>query len=757
MAYTKLTLKELKSICKDNHLKNYSALNKTELIAFIKKNKKKKQNKKKCGGFIGVLNRDTLKNLLGNISEEELIEKTTIHIQFKKITTIEYGAFNGLLNLEILELTTNKISTIEGGAFNGLTNLKELDLKSNQITIIQSGTFNGLTNLQELHLSYNQIETIEPDSFNGLTNLKGLDLSYNLINTIELGIFNGLTSLIKLDLRINRITTIEHDTFNELRNLKELNLSNNLINTIELGIFNGLTKLEELDLHSNQITTIQRGAFNRLTSLIKLNLESNKINTIQPGIFNELTNLKNLYLNKNQITTIERNTFNGLTNLEYLYLRNNQITTIQPGAFNGLRSIERRRVIVNTTSMNERSRNYYSSFINPNPNITNITNIKNNSLITKNMLNTSKNNNKYHNHKLYNHILTIDDNTLTNIQFKFEGQTGINGGGLTRTVYDIFYHSYIKKFFEVNSNGSYYINKTKINDNNKENIITATDKLIILAKKGSVQIVIPIHETLMEILKSKNPTNTINLTKKNKYNDSNTLTNTTRKNGLLNQNSKISNVIAINNGNTTFKINWNNIKNNDTKENTKKEIFLRRYLNSVGFEKYTDFEYMRTWFKTYWNDTTFITKLSFTKKDFFKRIKIIKIQDGNKPRQEYELSSNNNSSNLINKFLNSNNGKQLIQEYPNLKVILDYINQEDDEYRKKFNKYITGSIYNNGEMKLLLINGNNTKKPIFGRTCSIHLDIYKINPNQDLKNHTTLTNNKFKIYVNEKTMSNQIH
>jgi len=46
MTYAKLTLKELKSICKDKHLKNYSALNKTELIAFIKKNKKMKQNKK---------------------------------------------------------------------------------------------------------------------------------------------------------------------------------------------------------------------------------------------------------------------------------------------------------------------------------------------------------------------------------------------------------------------------------------------------------------------------------------------------------------------------------------------------------------------------------------------------------------------------------------------------------------------------------------------------------------------------------------
>ena len=166
---------------------------------------------------------------------------------------------------------------------------------------------------------------------------------------------------------------------------------------------------------------------------------------------------------------------------------------------------------------------------------------------------------------------------------------------------------------------------------------------------------------------------------------------------------------------------------------------------------------MYTWFKTYWYDDIFITKLFFTKKDFFKRIKISKIQDRNNLRQEYELSSNNNSVNSINKFLNSNNGNQLIEEYPNLKVILDYINQDDDECRKKFNKYITGSIFSNGEMTLLLVNGNNTNKPIRSHTCFNRLDIYKINPNQDLKNHTTLTNNKFKIYVNEKTMSNQIH
>ena len=41
MNYTKLTLSDLKTICKNNKYKNYSSLRKSELITFIKKNMKK--------------------------------------------------------------------------------------------------------------------------------------------------------------------------------------------------------------------------------------------------------------------------------------------------------------------------------------------------------------------------------------------------------------------------------------------------------------------------------------------------------------------------------------------------------------------------------------------------------------------------------------------------------------------------------------------------------------------------------------------
>ena len=48
MNYKNLTVSELKSICKKNHIKGYSLLNKDDLIKHIKKN----LNKKKMRGGV---------------------------------------------------------------------------------------------------------------------------------------------------------------------------------------------------------------------------------------------------------------------------------------------------------------------------------------------------------------------------------------------------------------------------------------------------------------------------------------------------------------------------------------------------------------------------------------------------------------------------------------------------------------------------------------------------------------------------------
>ena len=244
MTYAKLTLKELKSICKDNHLKNYSALNKTELIAFIKKNKKKKQNKKKVGGVDGVLNRETLLKFLGNITEEQLIEETTIKLNEKDIKNIQPDTFKGLKNLQKLNLNYNQIETIESGAFNGLTKLEELYLEYNQITTIKPDIFNGLNILKKLVLKNNQITTINP---------------VETINNNTRGLFSELKILMFLDLSGNKINTIKENTFDGINNLTNLQLilgkSNYDRNNIILNN-NSVNYLKSLN-----ITYIQKNKF----------------------------------------------------------------------------------------------------------------------------------------------------------------------------------------------------------------------------------------------------------------------------------------------------------------------------------------------------------------------------------------------------------------------------------------------------------------------------------------------------------------
>ena len=191
-------------------------------------------------------------------------------------------------------------------------------------------------------------------------------------------------------------------------------------------------------------------------------------------------------------------------------------------------------------------------------------------------------NNNTCNTKLYNYILTLNDNILQDKRFKFKGQEGIDAGGLSRTAFDLFYKTYIHKFFkysdENNKDLGMIINYIS-NNGNIAKFYHATNKLIILAKKGNLQIFMPINEELLKLLKSDNSIQEINLTKKNIYDKNKLLNNQIRKNGYGNNNSKISDVLMKNNEKKNEK--WNKNFSNITNNHEKKEVYFRRYLHSL--------------------------------------------------------------------------------------------------------------------------------------------------------------------------------
>jgi Leucine-rich repeat (LRR) protein len=59
------------------------------------------------------------------------------------------------------------------------------DLASRQINSISNGTFNGLNQLQELNLDNNQLNYLDPSIFNGLSQLERLYLYGNQLNSAK--------------------------------------------------------------------------------------------------------------------------------------------------------------------------------------------------------------------------------------------------------------------------------------------------------------------------------------------------------------------------------------------------------------------------------------------------------------------------------------------------------------------------------------------------------------------------------------------
>jgi Leucine-rich repeat (LRR) protein len=290
------------------------------------------------------------------------------------LTSLPNGVFEGLGNIETLQLRNNGLATIEAGAFSPLSSLRLLSLGSNQLNEFGSwkGVFDGLANLRELRFHNNPISKVEPSLLAGLDNLEVLWLTSNeVLADVDLEL-PELKSLFIFGTRINcdQVIIPPFTTFPDCRDSSEtlqykwngggqmrdlgitgvepgmflnldgvtgfLDLSLNAITELETDTFTGLTAITDVDLKQNQIEVVEPGAFGNMAALEQLDLRDNKIRVITGNNFEGCSVMKRLYLQDNEITGFTYQSFSGLAQLETLDLHNNQITSLGGGSFNGL-------------------------------------------------------------------------------------------------------------------------------------------------------------------------------------------------------------------------------------------------------------------------------------------------------------------------------------------------------------------------------------------------------------------------------------
>ena len=78
-----------------------------------------------------------------------------------------------------------------------------------------------------------------------------------------------------------------------------------------------------------------------------------------------------------------------------------------------------------------------------------------------------------------------------------------------------------------------------------------------------------------------------------------------------------------------------------------------------------------------------------------------------------------------------------MKNHPNLKLLLDYINQEDDIYRENFNIWITGSKYSDAILKLF-VSDDKYESPYKVSTCFNNVNIYNTNKISNMNNNNLL-------------------
>lgn len=218
------------------------------------------------------------------------------------LTEFDMKGFQGLLKLEMLDLSENRINAYMCWSclVQEVPNLKLLNLSFNSLVTLSADYTNPpkleyldlqhtrlrgpgaipvflyLENLIYLDISYTNIHIEMECPFCGLSHLQVLKMPGSSFENNELvNSFTNVTKLQILDISSCKLQHVAFHSFAGLLDLRELNISHNKLMDLHLEAFVPLQALTTLDFQNNQLATMTVKDMETLSSGLKLDLSRN--------------------------------------------------------------------------------------------------------------------------------------------------------------------------------------------------------------------------------------------------------------------------------------------------------------------------------------------------------------------------------------------------------------------------------------------------------------------------------------------------
>ncbi|CAO1400771.1 unnamed protein product [Diamesa serratosioi] len=214
-----------------------------------------------------------------------LFNLTALQMNRIQLVEIKSQTFDGMADLEELNLSYNKLTSIPMSAFTGLPKLRLLYLISNEIEELRNGIFNNNINLEIIHLHSNKIKLLGSTLFDASIKLHTVKLETNVCVTRE---YKGAAALVELkndirlkcnipnDMILSEIESVFTKGTNEIRN-EMIQLQRKTLETSKVNKVNSKLEKENIELKHEMMQAFEQHIVdqNQYNQLKKKVLKSN--------------------------------------------------------------------------------------------------------------------------------------------------------------------------------------------------------------------------------------------------------------------------------------------------------------------------------------------------------------------------------------------------------------------------------------------------------------------------------------------------